>query len=166
MHSFRDRKNRTWELHIDYAAIRRARGLVGVDLLKLPEEGFQLWGELYSDLIKFIDTIYAICKPQCDAAKVSDEDFGNALAGECLFNAKEAFEQEIVDFFPEPGTKESLRNVIRIGKEIQQRLVADLDRQLQAIDVDTVVKKLIAQSGNTPPSPESPPGVSPSAKSA
>ena len=80
MHSFTDTKGRAWNLAVTYASVRRARELVGVDLLKLDDKLFEQLG----DPIKLVDILYVLCKPQAEALKVTDEEFGESLAGDVL----------------------------------------------------------------------------------
>ncbi len=98
MPSFRDAAGKTWEVRVDVAAVKRALDLANVDL-RVIESGKTL-AELALDPVKLVDTLYAIVKPQVDAAGLSDEQFAGLFAGDVLEQAATALIDGIIDFFP------------------------------------------------------------------
>jgi len=104
---FKDTVGRYWDLAITVSTVKRVRQLADVDLIKALEG--ELLVELASDPVALVDTLYAICKPQADAAGVSDEQFGEAMAGEAIDAACEAFIEALTRFFSRPGRREALR---------------------------------------------------------
>ena len=53
---------------------------------------------------------------------VDEADFGRSLKGTILFDAREAFLEEYVDFFPDPTTREKIREIVGKNKEVQARI--------------------------------------------
>lgn len=100
MRSFTDNAGRVWTVAITVDSLRRVQALTGVQLLSAVEDQGALLGRLSSDPILLCDVLYAACKPQADAAKVSDEDFGRAMAGDAIEAATAALLEDLVDFFP------------------------------------------------------------------
>jgi hypothetical protein len=98
MPSFRDSSGKTWEVRVDVAAVKRVLDLAQVDL-RVIESGKTL-AELALDPIKLVDTLYAVVKPQVDAAGLSDEQFAALFAGDVLEQAATALIDGILDFFP------------------------------------------------------------------
>ena len=78
MHSFVDNSRRTWEVAINVAAVKRIRGLLGIDLYALVDDGFKSLSKLVSDPVTLADVLYCLCKDQADKQSITDEDFGRA----------------------------------------------------------------------------------------
>ena len=103
MQSFRDTQSRTWHIVINIGAVLRVRDTLGVDLLK--PEGVATPGEpplaqkLLSDDLLLIEVIGAILAPDLEAAGIKPADFYNAIGGATLLDARNAFIQELSDFF-------------------------------------------------------------------
>lgn len=98
MKTFTDNTGRAWTLAINVDAIKRVKALLGVDLMEAVEG--KLIQRLMEDPVLLCDVVYCLCKPQADAAKVSDEDFGRSMAGDAIELATTAMLEELVDFFP------------------------------------------------------------------
>ena len=98
MKTFTDNQKREWRIEITVATVKRVRSLTKVDLLAIFDG--ELVGKLATNPVLLCDVLYAVCKPQADAADVSDEQFGEALAGEAIDNATTALLGALTDFFP------------------------------------------------------------------
>lgn len=123
MHRFCDNAGRTWVVSINVTAIKRVRGLVGIDLYKLIDDGFRPLGTLVADPVQLADVLYCLCKDEADAKQISDEDFGRALAGDAITLAADAFVEELIDFFPDARTRAnpSSPGSVRIARWSEQR---------------------------------------------
>ena len=87
MRQFKDNfggAGRTWTVEINVATLKRVRGLTGTDLMQVIEG--TLIEKLIRDPILLCDIVYAICKPEADAAtpRITDEEFGKAMAGDAI----------------------------------------------------------------------------------
>ena len=151
MHSFTDTKGRAWNLAVTYASVRRVRELVGVDLLKLDEKLF----EQLADPIKLVDVLFALCRPQAEALKVTDEDFGESLCGDPIETASDALMGAVGDFFPS-RRKSLLQKMAGTVKKISNLQMDKVEAALANPDLE----KLLAQ---TVPLPS--PSIESSAKS-
>ena len=106
MKSFSDNKGRTWTLEVNVATVKRVRGLCKVDLNSIVEldknnrPSAELLERLSSDPVLLVDVLFAVCKPQADKLGITDEDFGESMAGDAIENATTALLEEIIDFFP------------------------------------------------------------------
>jgi len=152
MHSFVDNSRRTWEVAINVAAVKRIRGLLGIDLYALVDDGFKSLSKLVSDPVTLADVLYCLCKEQADKQSISDEDFGRALAGDAITQAADAFVEELIDFFPDARARASLRKAIEAGKTVRDKVLSHAEKILDSIDPETEAKKWISSSGTWPES--------------
>lgn len=136
MKSFNDSTGRAWSVQVNVAAIKRVRDLAGVDLLAVLEG--DLLQRLSEDPVLLVDVIYALLRPQANAAGVSDVQFGEAMAGEAIDQATAALLEELVSFFP------------LARRRILQAAVAKM-RSLQEALVDTAMTRI--QKVQLPPWP-------------
>ena len=152
MHSFVDKSRRTWEVAINVAAVKRIRGLLGIDLYALVDDGFKSLSKLVSDPVTLADVLYCLCKDQADKQSINDEDFGRALAGDAITHAADAFVEELIDFFPDARARASLRKAIEAGKTVRDKVLSHAEKILDSIDPETEAKKWISSSGTWPES--------------
>ena len=152
MHSFVDNSQRTWEVAINVAAVKRIRGLLGIDLYSLVDDGFKYLSKLVSDPVTLADVLYCLCKDQADKQSITDEDFGRALAGDAITLAADAFVEELIDFFPDARARTSLRKAIEAGKNVRDKVLSHAEKILDSIDLETEAKKWINSSGTWPES--------------
>jgi len=68
----RDAKGNVWELTLDFVSCRRVRDLVHVNLLSM---NTAVVFATLSDPIAVAEIVYAICKPQADARRISEPEF-------------------------------------------------------------------------------------------
>jgi regulator of extracellular matrix RemA (YlzA/DUF370 family) len=152
MHSFVDNSRRTWEIAINVAAVKRIRGLLGIDLYALVDDGFKSLSKLVSDPVTLADVLYCLCKDQAERQSITDEDFGRALAGDVITQAADAFVEELIDFFPDARARGSLRKAIEAGKAVREKVLNHAEKILDAINPETEAQKWINSSGTWPAS--------------
>ena len=169
MKTFNDSAGRTWTISLTLNAAKRVNSLLGVNLLDLdgrtdpkPQEGGEdrptelpLLTRLGTDIILLCDVIFAIIKPQADAAGVSDEEFGAALGGEVIFAAQTAFYEELVDFFRQLG-RSDLARAIDAQRRMIELTVQGIETRIDGLDIEGEVEAILAGTpGNlSPSSPE------------
>jgi hypothetical protein len=157
MRTFTDNAGRTWIVQVNVAAIKRVRGLLGVDLYKLVDDGFQALAKLVSDPVQLADVLYCLVKDESDAKQITDEEFGRGLAGDAITLAADAFVEELIDFFPDARARAGLRKVIDAGKKVRERLLTHAETLLERVDPEVEANKLIASFGSSPESSASTP---------
>ncbi|MGD8453660.1 MAG: hypothetical protein PVJ57_17750 [Phycisphaerae bacterium] len=154
MKVFKDNENREWQLAVNVNAMKRVRGLLDVNLLDFLDN--RIVERFYGDPVLLCDVIYAICKPQADAAGVSDEDFGRAMAGDAIDAATKALLKELVNFCPSPRDRANLNRVLDVTQTVMDRARDVIETKLAEIDVDQIVEQvqtsLNAGSGSVPAS--------------
>ncbi len=152
MHSFVDNAKRTWEVSINVTAVKRIRGLLGVDLYALVDDGFKSLAKLVSDPVTLADVLYCLCKDQAEKQSITDEEFGRALAGDAITLAADAFVEELIDFFPDARARASLRKAIEAGKAVRDKVLNHAEKILDSINPETEAQKWISSSGTWPES--------------
>lgn len=165
MHIFKDNDGRAWQVNINVNAVRRCRGLLGVDLYGLVDAKFEGLDRLCNDPVALIDVLYVLVKEDAEARGISDEDFGRAFAGDALEAGADAFVEELADFFPNPRVRAGLKAVLEKARQVRGKMMDHLDKLMQLIDPEAEAAKLIASSGTSPASSGSTPAPSPSASS-
>lgn len=146
MHTFTDALDRSWSVEITVASLKRIRALAGVDLLEAA--GGSLLDRLVSDPVLLGDVLYAAVKPQADERKLSDEDFGRALAGDAIDRATTALLEEFVAFFPTPRRRILEKALAKLAGWRQQALVA-AETRLDDPALDRAVMATLHQPGGS-----------------
>jgi hypothetical protein len=178
MKTFHDNAGRTWTVAINVNAIKRVKGLTGVNLLDVVNGDSAdtasgggrdggLLGRLSSDPILLCDILYAACKPEADTRNVSDEDFGRSMAGDAIDAGTTALLEELVDFFPQ-AKRRVLDKALRKLRSLEARVIDLAERRLDSPQIDRAMEQAMADldppeagaelPGSTPPdsSPSSP----------
>jgi len=109
MPSFTDNQGRAWRLDLNITAIKRVKSLTDVDLLG--DDYADTLVELGQDIVKLVDVLYAIAKPQADALEITDESFGEGLFGDSINDATNAFITSLVEFFPSEKKRRAFRAI-------------------------------------------------------
>ena len=161
MHTFTDNAGRVWTANLNVATLKRVRALAGVDLasaILVERDGrveASLLERLASDPALLVDALYALCKDEADKLKVTDEDFGRAMAGDAILGATDALLDEIVDFFPNPK-RAILQRLVAAARRAETAAKAALDKALSTDELDKAVDSLLAGStGSSTNSPAS-----------
>ena len=152
MKAFKDNADRTWEVEVTTAAVKRVRGLVDVDLVGQTLSG-DLLDRLADDPVLLCDVIYALCKPQADREGISDEDFGRAMAGDAIERATAAWLEELVDFFPSPKRR-ILRKALAKLETLQGMALTWAGEKLDGTEIEDELRHRLANAGE--PSTTSP----------
>lgn len=114
MKTFEDADKRLWEVVVNVNSVKRVRDLARVDLLDAAAGN--LLERLADDPCLLVNVLYALCKPQADALKIGDEDFGRAMIGGVLDAAASALVEDLLDFFPRAQRVRSLGRLVTAGE--------------------------------------------------
>lgn len=168
MKSFTDNLGRSWCLVVNVLTIKRVRALCGVDLNSIVEvedgkPAARLLERLSEDPVLLVDVLYAVCKPECDAKNVTDEDFGAAMAGDAIELATSALLDEIIDFFPE-AKRLAFRKILAASRRFEEAARKRLETMLADENFERNIvsglEQLTGLSTNAPESAESIPTAS------
>ena len=155
MKTFKDNQDRKWTVTINVSAIKRVRAELDLDLLEAIEG--TLLERMVSDPILLCDILYVLVKPEADAKGISDEDFGQALAGDAIDRACQAFIGELVDFFPK-GRREVLAEAVAKVREIEAKVLDRTMARLRSVETDALIEKALADTEPPPSAPPKPGG--------
>ena len=158
MKTFKDNAGRSWTLIVNVAAIKRVRSLLDVNLMEAVEG--DLLEQLSTDPILLCDVVYVLCKPEADQQNVTDEQFGQAMAGDAIEHATTALLEELVDFFP-LARRRVLQKALTKLKAVEEKASKfaeaalndpKFDEQLDAAlnNITDSVSNLQASLGSTP----------------
>jgi len=131
MHVFRDAAGREWSLTISIATVKRIKALAGVNIVEEISNA-RLLERLCVDPVLLCDILYAICKPDADRLGVTDEQFGQALAGDAIEAATNAMLQELVDFFP-TRRRAVLKKALAAAAEMDEAQLAAVEKKIDAM---------------------------------
>ena len=81
MAKFVDNNGRDWIVSISYASIERVQSLVGVNLCEIVMGG-QLASQFIWDSLMVSQVLWALCKPEADQAKITRDQFLDAIQGD------------------------------------------------------------------------------------
>jgi len=135
---FKDNAGRSWTVSITIAAIKRCTAIAGINLLDAVNG--DLFRKFEADPVPMIDCLYAIVKPDADKIGVSDVDFGEALAGDAVAAAQDAFMEELINFFP--GQKREI--LLRAWKDVghaRERLLALAAKVQSEQNAEAIIEK-------------------------
>lgn len=151
MRTFKDRAGREWVVEINVGTVKRVRSLLAVNLLDAV--GGQLLETLAGDPEQLCNVIYAILKPQADAKGVTDQQFGESMAGDAIAAATDALLEELADFFPQPR-RGLLQNAIQKMKTLDALAVTEAGKLLASDRLETLLREKIAtgSAGSSPAS--------------
>ncbi len=151
MRQFKDNAGRTWTVDINVATLKRVRGLTGVDLMQVIEG--TLIEKFIRDPVLLCDVVYAVCKPEADLAKVSDEEFGKAMAGDAIEAATGAVLDELISFCPSPRDRANLGRVLQATNRVMEKARDVTEKRIETLtsegELDKLVNRLLQTSGSS-----------------
>lgn len=152
MQTFKDNDGRSWSLRVDVNANRRVKELCHVDLFAVLDG--ELVNRLLADPELLVNVIYALCKPEADAAQITDEQFGGRMVGDAIDGATTALFAALTDFFPQ-RRRQVIKMALAKVDAIQTAAVAQATAKLDAMNPDEIVRQALGgQSSNLPASAE------------
>ena len=142
---FGDNSGRKWTVEINVGAIKRVRTLCGVDLLEMVSGG-DLAQKMSTDPVLLCDVLFALVKTAADAAAVTDEDFGRAMAGDAIEQATTAMLEELVDFFPS-RRRGLLAKALGKLRTLEQMILTAAETRLDSGEIEKQMAKALQEFG-------------------
>jgi hypothetical protein len=136
--NFIDSSGRVWVVDVSVATIKRVRTLTGINLLEVIQG--ELIEQLSSDPILLADCLYAVCQPQAVREGVSDEAFGQSLAGDVIDRATTALLEGLIEFFPEPKRR-LLEKATAKYRQVQTQALALVEAKLDSPELEAKILK-------------------------
>ncbi len=147
MKTFLDSANpqRTWQISLNVGTIKRVKGLLpDVDLVEINEGKPPLILRLATDPCLLCDVLYVLCKPAADEAKITDEQFGEAMGGDALQAGQKALFDELTDFFLKLGRTEKATVVSQAERVVTATMEA-ADRRLKEVDIEALSEQAVGK---------------------
>lgn len=152
--TYTDANNRKWTVDISTAALKRMWSMAQFRLDSVfpeagqedPKSAINTYQAFLDNDILVSEVLYAILKPECDKAGVSQEQFDDGLRNEFNVAAIMALHQAITDF-SHPSRKAFLRGVTMSMQKQEKALASGLKRmnleaeKLTDEKIDDVVNK-------------------------
>lgn len=172
-----DALGREWQVALDAPKSQRVREECGVNLTPRPGEKFEL-APIVEDPERLPNVLWVLVRSQAEKANVTRDAFVEAIVGDVAEAAGVALGEAIVNFIPNRGRREALREALKLdrealaaGMELTATKVRELGpRQREAVlaAVDRVFAEqttLLLSATGSPASSESPPKEEPGANS-
>jgi len=157
--TFTDNAGRVWTVAINVNAIKRVRALANVNLLEVIEG--TLLERLIRDPVLLCDVVYAVCKPEADKIGVSDEEFGQAMAGDAIDQATKTLLEELVGFSPSRQARINLQRILETTWRVMNKAHEAVAARIDSGEIERAAEQLLAtsssSSGSSPASLESSP---------
>lgn len=161
MQVFSDSTGRRWEIALPIGTVIRVKSTSGGRFnLFEPEsqvDGKPLREAVFTDLATTWELVWLIVEPQASAANVTAEQFGQAMAAECMIAAAQALQREWADFFrrlQRPDTATALELMGRAsGKAlaaVQAKLATIAPEAVEAA-MDKAIAKVLNESPGLSP---------------
>lgn len=154
MRTFKDNAGRTWTISLTVTAVKRVRDLAKIDLLDLANG--RVFERLVADPVTLCDALYAACKPQADAEGITDEAFGEAMAGDAIEHASKALVEELIQFFPNARERAALSRVVRTMDAAMDRARDTVERRLDGGEIERAIEGAMVETAAGPSSTGSP----------
>ena len=142
MRTFKDNAGRTWTISLTVTAVKRVRDLAKIDLLDLANG--RVFERLVADPVTLCDALYAACKPQADAEGITDEAFGEAMAGDAIEHASKALVEELIQFFPNARERAALSRVVQTMDAAMDRARGVVERRIESGEIDRAIESAMA----------------------
>jgi hypothetical protein len=146
MQAFTDSAGRTWQIALTIDTLKRVKSLLQIDLARPDEGDPPLHVRIFDDVCLLADVVFAAVKPQADAAGVSDEVFGQALGGDAITAAANAFMAEWADFF-RLRRRTDMAAVIAKYQTLVEAGVKAAEAELAKTDAEAMVQEAVALAG-------------------
>jgi hypothetical protein len=140
--TFVDAAGRPWTVELNVAALKRVKQTLDIDLLQVLDG--TLLERLANDPCLLCDVLFVVCQPQAQAAGVSDVQFGEALGGDALDLASQAFLEALVDFFPQ-ARRQVLREALIKLRALENRAAGAALQRIQSDLTDRVLEEELAR---------------------
>lgn len=142
MSTFTDGNGREWHIVVSVDDIRRVKTETGVYLTKLVDDQLSPLVELLADTLTLVDVIYCLVRPQADSLGITDVQFAQAICGDVLDHAANAFVEALIGFFPK-SQRDLLSKLIAKGKKVQEALAKKAEIAIDQLNEQTYIDSVL-----------------------
>jgi hypothetical protein len=141
MKKFKDSNGREWSVVLNLAAAKKLKDEIEVDLL----DGGESMQRLASDPYTMVNALWLLCEKQATAASITDEQFGESLAGDPIDEATTALLEEVVDFFPQ-GRRKAMKPMLTKLMQVQSQAIALATKKLESQEMENLIQKAMNET--------------------
>jgi len=151
MQTFKDSAGRSWSIAITIATVKRVRVTCDVDLAA--DDLGELLTKMGSDPVLLADVIFVLCSDQVERAGLTDEQFGEGLAGDAIDAATDAFLGALIDFTPKKK-RAMLRSILNRLDDAQTKAIDSAIRYIESDQFEQEMTSAIDFGETSTPLPE------------
>ena len=148
MHSFKDSKNRTWEVSINILTNRQMYDSFGfIPYTKLKKEGWEGYADFLEHPVQFPAALLIFLKSQLKERGVTEEDFALSMDGPPMDLAQKAVRDETLLFFSEEERKslqeqeKKLQEIAAMGRKVTMAKMNSIDEKEATKILDNLIEK-------------------------
>ena len=145
MKSFTDAAGRSWGLSVNVTSMQRVKDELSVDLMEMIVGDGDLMGRMDRDPCLFCNVIFVLIKPEADKAGVTDAQFGEAMYGDFMNGAAEAFADELMDFPRAPELRKNLRTTHEKAEKLRKRGAELIAKKLENPEMDSKLTEMLEE---------------------
>lgn len=157
--TFKDTEGREWRVALTAGDLKPLRAECQVEVGKLLPNRMAGLGALLADLERFVDVVWLLVRGQ--HAGVTAEQFGQALGGDAVEDAADAFIRALADFSPRQNRRPLLAMLTKAA-EFEKTAADRMTAVVESLDPAGLLTSS-ASPGSSPASSASTPDPSPSA---
>jgi hypothetical protein len=146
MKTFKDSKNVSWDISITVGTIKRIKDITGIDVFEESAKQKNIFITVSEDPILLCNILYAICKPQADERKITDEQFGESMGGDAIEVATNCFIEELIDFFPS-AKRPAFRKMMAKAESMQKTGIEYITKALDNPELEKEMLQNLKTSG-------------------
>lgn len=149
MRTFIDSHNRTISIAVTVGSISRVKTCLGIDLSKYDQKlegGQPLVAALAGlDVMLLVNVLYWTCKPDLDRLDIDPEAFAEAMSGDAIQRAQDAFMGEWSDFFRGLQRTDAIK-VIEKGRKLIEKTITAATTKAEMMLSEQAQDDLVAKA--------------------
>lgn len=136
---FTDAKGRDWLLNFTIADRDLIKDAVGLDFYSLLDDQAKDLLELFSNLGRFAEVLWAAVAEDAEAKQIDAKAFCKGLTGPVLGAAKIAFEEALLDFFQsDPETQTAIRSILAADKRVTSKALERMREKMAKAESEAI----------------------------
>lgn len=143
MATWKDNEGRPWRFDVNMWTCREVKRETGWDLPNILNDGMTKLSELVADKDELFSVFLVLVDKQLAERGMSPEDFGEAVAGDALLNAAEAFQEALADFFPN-RQRQQLRTLMEKSRAVATALADRADAKISSLETSTLIESVLS----------------------
>lgn len=144
MATWQDKNGKSWDCEITVKTLKQVKSRLNVDLLDFQNAAKRLMQDVYL----LCDVLYIVHSAECEKLGISDEDFGNLLAGDAIDDATKALIDSLCYFFP-VQQREMLAKITKKRQEVETEIYKKVGQEIDNIPTEKVLELIQKEFGGS-----------------